>query len=103
MKIRGGFQEKASCGWQRDRPERQEYPHVLKAHIPGALSPSAPAGLEKSHLLLLAQNHLHPVHGHDDAHFLLLNVLGFEFVLMGRKTQVTGETVLGGTWDGAWS
>lgn len=99
MKIWGGVQEKASCGWQRDHPEQQEYPLVLKAHVLAGLAPSAPARLEKSHLLLLAQNHLHPVHRHDDAHFLLLNVLGFEFVLMGRKTQVTGEAV----WEGVWS
>lgn len=72
---------------------------MVKANIPGALAPSAPAGLEKSHLLLLAQNHLHPVHRHNDAHFLLLNVFGFEFILMGRKTQVRREVVLGGTWD----
>lgn len=45
-------------------------------------------GLEQPHLLLLAQDHLHPVHGHDDAHLLLLNVLGLEFILRGRKTQV---------------
>lgn len=59
--------------------------------------PSAPAqaGLGKSHLLLLAQNHLHPVHGHNDAHFLLLNILGFELILVGRKTQVRREVGLG--------
>lgn len=75
---------------------------MVKTNIPGALASSGPAGLEKSHLLLLAQNHLHPVHGHNDAHFLLLNVLGFEFILMGRKTQVRKEVGLGGTWDSVW-
>lgn len=70
---------------------------MVKANIPGALAPRAPAGLEKSHLLLLAQNHLHAVHGHNDAHFLLLNVLGFEFILMGTKPQVRRQG-LGGTW-----
>lgn len=52
----------------------------------------APVGLGKSHLLLLAQNHLHPIHRHNDAHFLLLDVLGFEFILMGGKTQVRKES-----------
>lgn len=52
------------------------------------------AGLEKPHLLLLAQDHLHAVHGHDDAHLLLLNVLGFEFILMGRQRRVRREVGL---------
>jgi len=69
---------------------------MVRANSPGAPAPSAPAGLGKPHLLLLAQNDLHPIHGHDDAHFLLLNVLGFEFILTGRKTQVRREAGLGG-------
>lgn len=58
-------------------------------------------GLEQPHLLLLAQDHLHPVHGHDDAHLLLLNVLGFEFILVGRKNKFKRVLEVPGTVCGS--
>lgn len=54
------------------------------------------AGQGEPHLLLLAQDHLHTIHRHNDAHLLLLNVFGFEFILMGRQAQVRREVGLGG-------
>lgn len=34
-----------------------------------------------THLFLLLQNHFHTIHGDHDAHFLLLDVLGFKLIL----------------------
>lgn len=48
--------------------------------------PAAP-GTRSAYLLLLLQNDLHTIHRHNEAHFLLLDVLGFKLILWATEAS----------------
>lgn len=84
---------------RRDRPKASRQACPIPAPASGSLRPSPPpAGswCRAAHLFLLLQDHFHPVHRDHDAHFLLLDVLGFELVLWeGRDREAQSEQSAG--------